>query len=620
MLSIEDLSAKLKEIFGYDSFRPGQLEVIEQIINNKDVLSVMPTGAGKSLCFQLPAVLRDSQTIVVSPLVALMNDQVAALKDSGINAEMIHSGRTREENIKSWKSFASGEAKILYLSPERLMQPRMLSALAKINIGLFVIDEAHCISKWGAGFRPDYEALSSLRGLFPKATMAAFTATADSATRKDIASKLSAGKMKIILKGFDRPNLSLAVYPKQDTKKKLLEFLKPRQGQSGIIYCLSRKETENTAEFLNEHGLKAIAYHAGKSSKHRQRAQDRFMTEDGIIMTATIAFGMGIDKPDIRFVVHINLPGSVEAFYQEIGRAGRDGNPSETVMFYGLSDLISRQRMIFEGEGSEQFKLLEYKRLEALLGYCEASLCRRMVLLAYFDEKTEACGNCDNCLKPPKVEDYSKQAKLLFLTIQQTNQYFGVNHIIDVLRGAETAKIKARNHQLLSCFGTGANYPKYFFQSLVRQLVAAGILKVNLEKYGSIQLTQEAKDILDEKKSFMTKLISEKQVKSQAKSTARVTIQASSLSASNTNLLMELKKTRLAIAREKEVPAFVVFPDRSLIEMAEKQPQTKQEFLDINGVGQKKLEEYFTQFVSVISNFSSKTSKPNDSTLNQSSI
>ena len=382
---IVQLEKLLERVFGFASFRPGQLEIIETILAKQNVLAVMPTGAGKSLCYQLPAIYSEQKTIIVSPLVALMDDQVSSLSQLGVQVSKIHSGVSRQENVEQWKRFASSECKILYLSPERLMQTRMVDALKRFSIGLFVVDEAHCISKWGADFRPDYENLKNLKSFFPDAKFAAFTATADKATRSDIAKNLTNGDCSVFVSGFDRPNLSLKVLPKQNLKSNILQFLSGKKNESGIVYCLSRKDTDQLSSFLNSKGFNSISYHAGKTPEYRLDAQNRFMTEEAAVMVATVAFGMGIDKPDIRYVVHASMPGSVEAFYQEIGRAGRDGAPAETVMFYGLQDMVSRQRMIFEGNGNEQHKILEYKRLEALIGYCETPACRRLALLSYFD-------------------------------------------------------------------------------------------------------------------------------------------------------------------------------------------------------------------------------------------
>lgn len=594
-----DLNCKLKNFFGYDSFRPGQLEIIQHLLNGEDVLAVMPTGAGKSLCFQLPALIQNFKTIIISPLVALMNDQTAALRDLGVEVELIHSGRDYEENAQSWRNFATGDVKILYMSPERLMQTRMLAALDSLDIGMFVVDEAHCISKWGAGFRPDYEALSRLRVLFPKTILAAFTATADQATRVDINQKLSGGSARQILKGFGRDNLSLAIYPKKELKKNLIEYLNQKVHQSGIVYCLSRNETDEIAGYLNKEGFNAISYHAGKTTEYRNSAQDRFMTEDGLIMVATIAFGMGIDKSDIRFVIHASLPGSIEAYYQEIGRAGRDGKPADTVLFFGLSDLIKRQRMIFEGEGADQFKVLEYKRLEALTGYCETVKCRKVVLLSYFDEESVPCGNCDNCVTPPIVEDHTTQAIIILSAIKQTGEFFGTSHIIDLVRGSETAKIKEKGHSSLESFGKGARYSKSFFQGLIRQLISSGILRVNLERFGAVQLMQNADKIVEGREQFFARAhVERSSTKTISPNTGRVIEEGP-----QAILFQSLKALRLEIARVKGVPAYVVFSDRTLQDMSVKKPKTKSDFLLVTGVGNKKMSEYYDSFSELLKLF-----------------
>lgn len=594
-----DLNCKLKNFFGYDSFRPGQLEIIQHLLNGEDVLAVMPTGAGKSLCFQLPALIQNFKTIIISPLVALMNDQTAALRDLGVEVELIHSGRDYEENAQSWRNFATGDVKILYMSPERLMQTRMLAALDSLDIGMFVVDEAHCISKWGAGFRPDYEALSRLRVLFPKTILAAFTATADQATRVDINQKLSGGSARQILKGFGRDNLSLAIYPKKELKKNLIEYLNQKVHQSGIVYCLSRNETDEIAGYLNKEGFNAISYHAGKTTEYRNSAQDRFMTEDGLIMVATIAFGMGIDKSDIRFVIHASLPGSIEAYYQEIGRAGRDGKPADTVLFFGLSDLIKRQRMIFEGEGADQFKVLEYKRLEALTGYCETVKCRKVVLLSYFDEESVPCGNCDNCVTPPIVEDHTTQAIIILSAIKQTGEFFGTSHIINLVRGSETAKIKEKGHSSLESFGKGARYSKSFFQGLIRQLISSGILRVNLERFGAVQLMQNADKIVEGREQFFARAhVERSSTKTISPNTGTVIEEGP-----EAILFQSLKALRLEIARVKGVPAYVVFSDRTLQDMSVKKPKTKSDFLLVTGVGNKKMSEYYDSFSELLKLF-----------------
>ncbi len=590
------LEQKLKEVFGYDGFRSGQLEVIQHLLEGGDVLSVMPTGAGKSLCFQLPASLGDFKTIVVSPIIALMKDQVAALQGLGVGCETIHSGKSRDDNVISWQNFTNGHAKILYISPERLMQDRMIQSLKSRNVGMFVIDEAHCISKWGASFRPDYEALENLKAHFPKAVIAAFTATADQSTRIDINKKLTDGKGRIFLKGFDRPNLSLEVRPKQNLKAGLVDYLQQHAGQCGIVYCLSRRETDEIAESLKAQGINSMAYHAGKSSEVRDHAQNQFMTQSDAVMVATIAFGMGIDKPDIRFVVHASLPGNVESFYQEIGRAGRDGLPSQTVLFYSLSDVIKRQRMIFDGEGNDDFKLLEYKRLEALVGYCDTVKCRKQVLLSYFDEESQPCGNCDNCFNPPTLIDITAHSITLLKAIGETGQFFGTSHIIDVVKGAETAKIKERGHHQLACFGGGRALSKPFLQSLVRQLVAGGVGKVNLEKYGAIELTRKAEDLIEGREVFLGHV----EVEKPPASIRSKPVKGEELEGLDLSLYQDLKAVRLALASKKNVPAFVVFSDATLQQLAIHKPTTKADFLQINGIGQQKLTEYFEPFVQVI--------------------
>ena len=556
----------------------------------------MPTGAGKSICYQLPAMLSDYKTIIVSPLVSLMDDQVASLKSNKLPAEKIHSNCTFEENGAAWRSFSQGEAKILYVSPERLMTDRMVASLNGLGIGMFVIDEAHCISKWGAGFRPDYNDLSRLQYLFPSAVIAAFTATADEATRNDIVEKLTSGNASIFVRGFDRPNLSLTVLQKTNWKQRLLEFLTLKRRQSGIIYCLSRKNTETVAAYLSENGFNALAYHAGQDAAVRRNSQGRFMTEEGLIMVATIAFGMGIDKPDIRFVVHANLPSSMEAFYQEIGRAGRDGASAETIIFYGLDDLIKRRRMINQGEGDDQYKLREQKRLDTLVAYCEAATCRRKALLVYFDDVYVECGNCDNCLNPPTLIDGTELAQMALSVISTTGEYFGTVHIVNVVRGTLTEKVLQRRHNESSNFGVGKGHPKEFWQALIRQLLAAGHISVDIQRYGALRISDTGRKILSGDTVFNYKNINSKSLLPSGKSQKPLP----KIIGVNEELLAKLKVKRLDIAREKRVPAFVIFSDRSLTEMAAKRPQSESQFLDINGVGPQKLKEYGKTFLSLI--------------------
>ena len=584
----------LHDVFGYSAFRPGQEEIITLLTSGKNLLAVMPTGAGKSICYQIPAVMADRLTIVVSPLLALIDDQVAALRTNGVEVACIHSGLSREQNIVEWQRVKSG-AKLLYLSPERLMTERMLTALAGLQPAMFVVDEAHCISKWGASFRPDYENLSRLPDLFPGSVIAGFTATADKATRNDIAAKLFRGRGRIIVHGFDRPNLRLTVASKANWKSQMIGFLEDKTGQAGIVYCLSRKFTDEVAIYLREQGLNAIPYHAGQSAEQRKINQDRFMSEDAVVMVATIAFGMGIDKPDIRYVCHLNLPGSMEAYYQEIGRAGRDGASAETLLLHSLSDMGLRRQFI-ANEGDEAHRRREHHRLDALLAYCEAAECRRVTLLAYFDEASGPCGNCDNCLSPPIVVDGTARAQALFSSIQQTGQLFGAGHVIDIVRGVETQKVLERRHQNLATFGTGKQWPKEEWLIFVRQLVAAGFLSVNIQKYGGLELSERGRALLAGEASFSyregSKTRPERKV---AKKKSEQAVRPNDVS-----LLSQLKILRLGLARARNVPAYVVFPDSTLIEMARARPTTIDDMSGINGIGPKKLKEFGPTFLLAI--------------------
>jgi len=594
----EELKSELKKNFGYHNFRDGQTEVIHKILNNQNILVVMPTGAGKSLCYQLPAIISNQATVVVSPLVSLMEDQSKGLKEDGIEVSRIHSGQDREENIKNWRLFTSGRSKILYLSPERLMQERMLSALRKYDVKGFVIDEAHCISKWGAQFRPEYEELSKLKDIFPEAHISAFTATADTQTRNDISKKLSIKRSNIIVRDLNRPNLYLEVKTEESFKTSLLPYLEKRRGLSGIVYCLSRRETDELAEFLRSNGFNSVAYHARKSPEEKIDAFDRFVTESDLVMVATIAFGMGIDKSDIRYVVHANIPSNIESFYQEIGRAGRDGLPSETLLFYRLSDLIKRQRMLLDGQGDEKYKLLEYKRLETLIGYCETVSCRRKALLSYFDQHISKCNNCDNCLHPAKVQDYSREARIIISTVQSTGQSFGSNHLLDVIQGKDTTKVKNRSHNNLPCFGLGREISKGLLQTLIRQLITSGALKLNLDRYGAIEITGIGLEILEKTRNFKTREYLEKQ----KLSNPRVSRPPAKLTSESTDLFNTLKKLRYKISKERNVPAYVIFPDKTLEQLASVKPTTETAFLEIDGIGPKKLEQYYDLFCLEISN------------------
>ena len=603
-----DLKSVLKENFGFLDFRPGQEEIIKLLLDKKHVLAVLSTGAGKSLCYQLPAIIFSGRTVVVSPLIALMNDQTAHLRSLKIPADKIHSHCHFRQNQATLNTFINGEIKILYVSPEKLMTEKVLSEFQKLPIEMFVIDEAHCISKWGAGFRPEYEQLSQLKDLFPQAVLSAFTATADKSTRLDIVRKLTNNKSQIIVKGFDRPNLFLSVEPKQNWKKRLLEFLNEKKGLSGIIYALSRKETVRVSEFLNNKGFLCIPYHAGQSAQVRQKSQDTFMTENAVIMSATTAFGMGIDKPDIRFVVHINLPASMEDFYQEIGRAGRDGKRADTLLFYGLQDLITRRKMIQSGEEDQEYKLRESKRLEALLAYCESSSCRKKALLSYFGEDFDNCSLCDNCLSPPRLVEGTIPAQIFLSAMVRTGQYFGMLHIIDVVRGIETDKLKNRGHHKLPTFGKGADRSKAFWEIFARQLISSGNINIDIERFGALKVTKIGWDILYGRKKFAYKEFILPSVLLKKQKPKKVVFKKQH--PEDVFLLSKLKKLRLQLAREKEVPAFIVFSDRTLIEMTNLKPQSLEEMSCVNGVGKQKLELYGDAFLKTIKNYTKPVEGP----------
>ena len=589
----------IQNTFGFPGFRPGQKEVIDTLMNGESVLAVMPTGAGKSLCYQVPALLFERPTIVISPLVALMDNQVAGLRMNGVKVGCLHSGQSREENIAEWQSVTHGGAKLLYMSPERLMTGRMLSAMKALNPAMFVVDEAHCVSKWGPAFRPEYADLQRLKELFPEARVAAFTATADELTREDIANKLFRGQGKILVQGFDRPNLSLAVSPLRNRSQQLLEFMKTTDRQSGIVYCLSRKNTEKFADVLKAAGYKALPYHAGLPSETRFENQERFMAEDGVVMVATIAFGMGIDKPDIRFVYHTNIPASLEAFYQEIGRAGRDGQPAVTALCYGLDDIRMRRQFISEDGSDSDHQMREHKRLDALLGYAEASGCRRQVLLNYFGEDQAPCGNCDNCISPPEMVDATEPAKALFSAISQTGQRFGTSHVIAVARGNATDRVVQFSHDGLDAFGKGQDYAKPYLQALIRQAVALGIISMDISRYGALTLEAGALDILADQARFKCKDLAKGRVEKSSRK-ARKAIQETALSADEQALLAKLKSLRMEFSREIGKPAFVVFSDATLMDMVAKVPTSRDEMLEVSGVGETKFDRYGEAFLDAI--------------------
>ncbi len=591
----------LSDIFGFDRFRAGQEQVVDCLLAGQSTLAVMPTGAGKSLCFQVPALVLGGLTIVVSPLVALMQDQVAALRLAGVAAETINSTRTREENVASWQSVASGKTSILYLAPERLMTERMLAAISKLPISLFAVDEAHCISRWGPGFRPEYAQLSTLVDRHPNIPIAAMTATADEATRRDIETQLFRGNAKTFVTGFDRPNIAISVQSKSGWQRQMLDFVSERKGQNGIVYCLSRKMTEEAAQLLNTNGILALPYHAGLDRQVRNDHQDRFVTENALVMVATIAFGMGIDKPDVRYVFHTDLPASIEAYYQEIGRAGRDGEPAQAHMLFGPGDIALRRRFIENDGADEEHKMREHKRLDTFIGFADAITCRRQILLEYFGEKSEPCDNCDICNFPLDLADGTSHAQLALATIMDTGERFGQAHIIDVLRGANSEKVRKFNHQKCACYGDGSNLGKQAWQSILRQMTSSGLLKIDIAGYGGLHITGKGRQVSKGKEEFKYRketLIE----KSHTTSKPSKSVPHIELSGRDQKLLGELKKLRLQLAKNKNVPAYVIFPDKTLIEMAAIRPTTESQFAQIKGVGHAKLKEFASKFIDVIHN------------------
>ena len=594
----------LKETFGFDGFRPGQEAAIEALLAGRHVLTVMPTGSGKSLCFQVPALALGGLTVVVSPLVALMRDQVAALRLAGVAAETINSGNTRADNVAAWRRAAAGETRLLYMAPERLMTDRMLEALGRLPVNLFAVDEAHCISQWGPSFRPEYEDLCRLRHLFPGIPIAALTATADAITREDIAERLFGGEVEPFVLGFDRPNIRLAVEMKHDWKRQCRGFVTRHPGESGIVYCLSRKKTEETATLLAADGVRALPYHAGMDKEDREAHQNVFMTDPGVVIVATIAFGMGIDKADVRYVLHTDLPGSVEAYYQEIGRAGRDGEAAEAHMLYGLADIRMRRQFIEEEDAGPERRRREHKRLDALLGYCEAPACRRVTLLEYFGEQIEPCGNCDVCLDPAERIDGTEDAQKILAAVYRTGERFGAAHVIDVLRGTVTEKVERAGHDRLPTFGMGAARGKNEWRSLIRQMVASGLLRLDIGGYGGISITGKGRGLLQGESVFLYR---RETVPPRPTKPARETggrrgkeLEDGSVSGAEAALLDALKALRLRLAKERGVPAYVVFPDRTLIDMVRRKPRTEEEFAEVNGVGAAKLKAFATPFLAAI--------------------
>lgn len=591
--------AALAEVFGFHDFRPGQQEVVTSLLAGRDTLAVMPTGAGKSLCFQLPAVIDGGLTVVVSPLIALMDDQVRALRLQGVAAGALHSGRSREDNADTWREAMAGRLRLLYAAPERLMLDGVMEGLGRIRLSRLVVDEAHCISRWGHAFRPEYLALPGLRARFPGVPVAAFTATADAPTRRDIIENLCTGDAEEFVFGFDRPNLTIRIAEKRDPQRQIIAILDDNPDRSGIVYRLSRRSVEETAADLVRRGYNALAYHAGMPAEQRAENQDRFVSEDGVVMVATIAFGMGIDKPDVRFVVHADLPSSIEAYYQEIGRAGRDGAPSTVTMLYGLADIRQRRRFIDESDAPDEQRRVEHQRLNALLGLCETTECRRKALLrAFGEELLERCGNCDVCLDPPDVIDGTVPAQKVLSAILRTGSRYGAAHVVDVLTGHVNDAVTQYGHDALPTFGIGTEFDKNGWRSVIRQLVATGVVDIDTTGYGALLLGPRGRAVLKgEDPIGLRRPVKEDKGRSRrGKSSPAVTA-----SPQNAPLLTALKALRRDIARELGIPAYTVFHDRSLTEMAERRPENLNALSGIHGVGAAKLEKFGPRFLAAIS-------------------
>ncbi|MDA7775111.1 DNA helicase RecQ [Pseudomonadales bacterium] len=592
---MKDPQQILQQVFGFPDFRAPQDQIISTLVDGGDVLVLMPTGGGKSLCYQIPAIAREGVGIVISPLIALMQNQVDALKQLGVSATFLNSTLAFEAVQRIEQSLRQGEVDLLYLAPERLVQPATLALLRELDISLFAIDEAHCVSQWGHDFRADYLHLNILATEFPSVPRIALTATADIRTRTEIVSRLSLDEARQFIVGFDRPNIRYRIALKTNPRQQLLQFLKnEHRNDAGIIYCLSRRKTEETATWLSQQGFEALPYHAGLDSETRAKNQARFLNEESIIIVATIAFGMGIDKPDVRFVAHLDLPKTVESYYQETGRAGRDGEAANAWLVYGLQDVIKLRQMMENSEGSDEHKRAEQHRLNAMLGLCEITSCRRHALLRYFDEDSpERCGNCDTCIDPVDTWDGTEAAQKALSAVFRADQRFGVNHLIDVLQGSNTEKIRQFEHDKLSTFGIGQTLDINQWRSVFRQLVARGYISVDLERYGALRLEQKCRPLLKgEQQIELRRDSGKKAVARQTKTPLPEDI--------NVGLWEALRECRRLFAEAQGVPPYVIFHDKTLREMAEQMPQNTSEFGLLTGVGERKLEKYSEAFLAVI--------------------
>ena len=588
----------LRAVFGYDSFRPPQADIVATLMAGGDALVVMPTGGGKSLCYQLPALLRDGCGVVVSPLIALMQDQVDALRELGVRAAYLNSSLAPASAAAVEAALRAGELDLLYLAPERLLQPRSLALLAAVDIALFAIDEAHCVSQWGHDFRADYLQLSLLQEHFPRVPRIALTATADARTRGEIVSRLGLAQARQFVASFDRPNIRYRIALKDNPRQQLLRFLRDEhRGDAGIVYCLSRRKVDETARWLVQQGFPALPYHAGMGADERAGNQARFLREDGLIMVATIAFGMGIDKPDVRFVAHLDLPKTVESYYQETGRAGRDGRPANAWLVYGLQDVMKLRQMMDGSRGSEAHKRAEQQRLNAMLGLCEHTGCRRQALLGYFGEELASpCGNCDTCLEPADTWDGTEAARMALSAVYRTGQRFGVAHLVDILRGVDSDKVRQFAHQRLPTFAVGSALDVNQWRSVFRQLVARAYLTVDLERYGALRLREKARPLLRGEESLPLR----RDATPARRSATALPRRNPDGSGVDSELWEALRECRKALAREQGVPPYMIFHDRTLEALCLERPRDLAAFGAISGVGERKRERYGPAFLAVI--------------------
>jgi ATP-dependent DNA helicase RecQ len=588
----------LRSVFGYDAFRHRQSDIVQTLVEGRDALVLMPTGGGKSLCYQIPALVREGVGVVVSPLIALMQDQVDALTQLGVRAAFLNSSQDTQSQRRVEQALLDNELDLLYVAPERLLMPRMLTLLERGRVALFAIDEAHCVSQWGHDFRREYQQLTVLHQRFPGVPRIALTATADQRTREEIITQLDLGEAACFVHSFDRPNIRYTISEGNNPRERLWRFIeREHRDAAGIIYCLSRKSVEQVADWLCARGRLALPYHAGLSEQLRRENQARFLREDGVIMVATIAFGMGIDKPDVRFVAHLNVPKSLEAYYQETGRAGRDGLPADAWMAYNLQDVISLRRMMGESDADERFKRITHHKLEAMLGLCELTSCRRRALLAYFGETLpQPCGNCDTCLQAPATWDATEAAQKALSCVYRTGQRFGVNYVIDVLLGRQDERVLANRHDRLSTFGIGAGFTASQWRHIVRQLIAQGFLDVDTDGHGALRLTAAARPLLRGEVQLQLRELPARETLNKPRGARPVT----ELDEADRELFEALRARRLQLAREQSVPPYVIFHDSTLRELASRRPLTHEAMRGITGVGEQKLQRFGTAFIAVI--------------------